>query len=96
MKPGGTTTAAHVGEGAHPEVGIANGRGCTFRKCTGRRRTDRAPLLLPFRERLYAEILKKKKEMARLIKEKEAARAARQTTRAPSGDPHHHRDTRKG
>lgn len=37
-----------------------------------------------YRDRLYGEILKKKKEMARLIKEKEAAWAAKHPgARAP-------------
>lgn len=36
------------------------------------------------RDRLYAEILKKKREMQRLIKEKEAAWAARQAAANPA------------
>ena len=47
-----------------------------------------------YRDRLYSEILKKKKEMARLIKEKEAQRGAGARRTHSSADHHHHRDSR--
>ncbi len=43
-----------------------------------------------YRDRLYVEIVKRKKEIRRMLKEKEAARAASKAAKSRSGSSSHH------